>query len=71
MSSIGDDDSGLSGGQIVGIVIGIIGVMFILGVAVYVIKTNYWKKAHYPVDKMSLGFDNALFNRNQETVSID
>ena len=52
-----------------GIVIGILGFIFIVSVIVYVIMKNWKPTWRYKMDT-SLGFDNALFHKTNETVSI-
>ena len=62
-------DSGLRGGQVAGIIIGILGFIFIVIVIGYVVWKNWKPVLSYKTDT-SLGFDNALFHRTNETVSL-
>lgn len=62
--------TGMSGGQIVGLIIGVAGLLFIVGVTVYIIRTWTYRKPSYNFEEPSLGFDNALFHKTQDTVSI-
>ena len=63
------ENSGLTGGQVAGIIIGILGFVFIILVITYVIWKNWKPTLIYKMDT-SLGFDNALFHRTNETVSL-
>jgi hypothetical protein len=65
------DDSGLTGGQIAGIIIGVLGLLLIISSVVYIIKSWTFKKTPYNFASPSLGFDNALFHKNQENVDIN
>ncbi|XP_060573159.1 uncharacterized protein LOC132731066 [Ruditapes philippinarum] len=64
------DDTGLTGGQIAGIIIGVIGLLFTIGSVVYIIKSWPFKKPRCNFASPSLGFDNALFHKNQDNVEI-
>ena len=63
------EETSLSPGKVAGIVIGIFGAIFVLSVIVYVIMKNWKPSWRYKMDT-SLGFDNALFHKTNETVSI-
>ena len=64
----------LTGGQVAGIVIGVIGTIIIIVVLIYVARATIINSSRYRFSKSggksSIGFDNALFTTSQDTVSV-
>lgn len=65
------EKTGLSGGQVAGVTIGVLGLVMILCVLIYILRSWTFKKPKFTFEEPSLGFDNALFHKNQDTVSIN
>ncbi|XP_053408184.1 macrophage mannose receptor 1-like [Mercenaria mercenaria] len=65
------EKEGLSGGQVAGVVIGVLGLLVMIGVVVYILRSWKYKKPEYTFEAPSLGFDNALFVKNQDTIDIN
>ncbi|XP_053408178.1 uncharacterized protein LOC123560994 isoform X2 [Mercenaria mercenaria] len=65
------EETGLSGGQVAGVVIGVLGLLVIIGVVVYILRSWTYKRPENTFEAPSLGFDNALFHKDQDSVDIN
>lgn len=63
---LSEDDTGLSAGEVIGIVIGVLG-LIVIGVAVYVVVRQL-RSATYSTKGWA--FTNALYRRSADNVSI-
>lgn len=71
VSSTGGEESSLTGGQVAGIVVGVIFIVAIIVVVLYVVRLALLRRALYTPEKQSLGFDNALFQKNDDAVALN